>query len=277
MVYHLYGEVFKQIRTQKKLPLSYFQKLGVEKGDISRFERGKTMMGLERIDAMLQEMNVSLAEYELILNHFVSDYHEEFLEELEKFDIQDNQNKLSQLYEEARGSGYKWLAYAVKARQKKLSLSEKEEIKIFLEEVEVWGYFELSLVYFVLDNLKTETLIQIMNIFEKKNRNYLGIFKYRRRIFQIAYRAIVVFVSRGEQKQAKLILKKTGNRNPETIDFYIESLRQMAVGIYKYRFVNSAEGEEEIQIIFETFERLGYKELRVFYEERTQLILQNRL
>lgn len=79
MVNHLYGKVFKQIRTQKKLPLSYFQKLGIDKAVVSRFERGKTMVSIERVDAMLQEMNVSLAEYELMINHFVSDYHEEFL------------------------------------------------------------------------------------------------------------------------------------------------------------------------------------------------------
>lgn len=147
----------------------------------------------------------------------------------------------------------------------------------FFRKIEVWGYFELSLVYFVLDNLETKTLIRIMDVFEKKNCNYLKIFKYRRRIFQIAYRAVVVFISRGEQEQARLILNKTVQRYPDTIDFYSESLRQMALGIYRYNFENSVEGRREILEVFETFERLGSKALRTFYEKRTQLVLQNRL
>lgn len=277
MVNHLYGEIFKQIRTQKKISLSQFQKLGIDKGTISRFERGESMMGLERIDVMLLEMNVSLAEYELILNHFVSDYHEEFFQELEQADIQKNSKKLTLLYEEARSYGYKWLSYAVKARQEKLNFSEKLEVTNFLEEVTVWGYFELSVAYFVLDNLETDMLLQIMGQFANNDKNYLGIFKYRRRIFQIAYRAVVIFVSREEPEQAKLIIDKTSTRRLEIIDFYIENLRQMAVGIYEYRFGELSKGERQIAQVLETFERLGYKELRTFYEERNQSIFQKTL
>lgn len=75
------------------MPLSYFQRVGIDKIGLSRFERGLSMMGFEKVDVMLQEMNVSLAEYELVINHFVPDFQEEFLFEVEEADFaQDEKN-----------------------------------------------------------------------------------------------------------------------------------------------------------------------------------------
>lgn len=73
-----YGKVFKLIRNQKNLPLSYFEKIGIGKSHVGKFERGEIMMAFDRIDNMLQLMNVSLGEFELIVNHNVPDFQNSF-------------------------------------------------------------------------------------------------------------------------------------------------------------------------------------------------------
>ena len=55
-VYKKYGDCFKKLRNQKNLGLSYFSKIGINRANLSRFERGQTMMSFERVDLMLEEM-----------------------------------------------------------------------------------------------------------------------------------------------------------------------------------------------------------------------------
>ena len=143
MVFAEYGEKFRRLREQKGLSLSFFEKLGINKTNLSRFERGKTMMSFERIDMMLQEMNVSLAEYELVLNNFVLDFQEEFLDEIEKANFEFDEEKLHALYHEARDSGYILLALAAKSNIEKLKKFEVDYVLQYLKKVKAHGYFDM--------------------------------------------------------------------------------------------------------------------------------------
>ena len=268
-----YGEKFRLIREQKGLPLSFFAKCNVDKADLSRFERDQSMMSFEKVDVMLQTMNVSLAEYELVINNFVPDFQEEFLFEIDEADFSQDEKKLRSLYQEAKESGYGYLSLAAKARFEQLSRTEIMVVVQFLKKVKVWGYFELSVAFFVLDNLDTETIRDLMIDFEQKNKNYYGIFRYRRRILQIAYRAIVLLCSRGEQDLAKDILALTEKRNRAGIDLYLDNVRQMALGFYDYYFGDKKYGLALIQKGLNVFEFLGQERLKNFYRIRNEHFL----
>ncbi|MDH8063404.1 helix-turn-helix transcriptional regulator, partial [Lactococcus lactis subsp. lactis] len=82
MPYKRYGEIFKKLREQKNFSLSHFSEIGISKASLSRFELGQTMISFERLDSALQEMNVTLAEYEHFINNFSMDYKEEFIEDI---------------------------------------------------------------------------------------------------------------------------------------------------------------------------------------------------
>ena len=96
-MYKKYGDCFKKLRNQKNLGLSYFSKLGIDRSNISRFEHGKCMMSFERIDLMLEEMQVPLSEYELIVNNYMPNFQEFFILELEKAEFIQNRDKIKEL------------------------------------------------------------------------------------------------------------------------------------------------------------------------------------
>lgn len=269
MVHHnkIYGHKFREIRNQKRIPLSFFQRLGVDKSNLSKFERGETMMGIEKLDMMLQEINVSLAEYELAINNFFPDFQEEFIEEIEGADFSENRIRLQQLYIEAYESGYQLLALSAKACCEELSETEKQVVLEYLRQIEQWGYFELSILYFCLDNLATESIFEIMKEFENRGKNHYAIFKYRRRIFQISYRAASLMMVRGEQKRAKMLLDINGSKNRNR-DMYISNLKNLAEGFYVYCFENQKSGLNEIESALEIFEKLDSINLKNYYEHR---------
>lgn len=273
MAYHIYGEKFKEIRNQKQLSLSYFEGVGIDKSDLSKFERGKRMIGFERVDAMLQYMDVSLSEYELIINNFVPDFQEFFLNEVDKADFLEDKIKLQKLYDEAEVSGYRLLAFASKARIKKLNEKEISYVLEKLNKVVAWGYFELSVLYFVLDNLSTVEIRSLFRDIDDKTQNYQEIPKYNRRILQIAYRAIIVLGSRGEQEFTTEIIKRTENRSKSGIDIYIENLRRLTLGVNHYYFENQEEGLKQINKSLEIFTFLEHDELAQYYRNRIKMFI----
>ncbi|AYG01543.1 Rgg/GadR/MutR family transcriptional regulator [Lactococcus allomyrinae] len=267
MPYGRYGKTFKKIRTQKHLSLSYFTDLGISKAALDRFELGRTMMSFERVDAALQEMNVSLGEYEYFINDYALDYQEEILLEITNADIASDSHTLSKIYEEAFSAGYIYLAYAAKSRYMSLTIEEAEKVTDFLYGVEQWGYFELSIFYFALDNLSEREIMHLMQGFWTKNRALYNIFKYRRRILQSAYRAATLLSAKGYKQSAFKILQKSHPRD-QVYDLYIQNVRKMALGFYDYCFENREQGQAQIQGAIQLFAEMDHQDLELYYQKR---------
>lgn len=265
-----YGEAFKTLRLQKQLSLTYFETAGVNKGDLSRFENGKVMMGFERIDLMLQAMNVSLAEYEFLINHHIQDYQDEFFSQLEAADFSQNQDKLKKLYTEALSSGETYLALAVKACLHPLESQACDRIVDYLNKVKKWGYFELSLAYFTLKSLPTSVLLLFFQEFENKCGNYITIPKYYRRIYQIAYRAVIVLSHRKERALAQRILYLTDYPQRDRTDFYIATLKELAEGVVTARFDDPKLGKQQMSDALRLIERLGNDHLLSYYQKEIE-------
>lgn len=271
----IYGYTFKEIRTQKNLSLSFFEPI-VKKTNLIKFERGETMLSIERIDSLLQKIDVSLAEYELMLNHFTHDYKEEFLIELEEADFKHDKVKLQQLLEEADEDVFKWLFLATKSCLSALTSNECKKITEHLQSISKWGFFELSILYFVLDNLEIEDIISIMKEFEAKNKNYYNISKYRRKILQIAYRASALFTLKGYKEISLFILNRTKDRR-ESHDMFISNLRKLTEGYYLYKFEDKVIGEKKIELALLIFEELDETVLKNYYTERLHSFLKNNI
>lgn len=270
-----YGLIFKQIREQKQLPLSFFEKVGVKKSNLSKFERGETMMGFERIDTLLQAMDISLAEYELLLNYFTSSYQDEFLLELEKAEFDLNRERLEKLYNESKGSANFLLSLIAKSKTTTLSSKDVQKIFNYLDKLAHWGYFELSLLQALLDNFLDNTemknIIKIIDVFEDKINNYQEIFKYRRKIYQIAYQAILVFSAKGEYKLAKRIEILTAANDRKEFDFFISNLRNLALGFMEYQLGDKEAAQTKMEQSLYLMEHLGSRELRRYYETKINI------
>ena len=272
MPYRRYGEIFKKLREQKNLSLSHFSKIGISKASLSRFESGQTMIGFERLDIALQEMNVTLAEYEHFINNFSMDYKEEFLEEIILYDIANDRKKLQSLYQEAMKYDSKIMAYCAKSRYERLEQFEADEVAEFLYDIEEWGYFELSIFYLTLDSFSEREIMHLMKQLWGKSKQLYGIFKYRRRVLQASYRAVVLLSSKNARDSARKILQKSYPQD-DFYDLYVENLRNLAHGFYSYCFKDKLLGEKQIQKAIEIFRQVGYEDLANYYQRRYQKLL----
>lgn len=274
MIDKRYGMIFRQIREQKQLPLSYFEKYGVRKSNLARFERGETMMGFERVDIMLQAMDVSLSDYALFYNYYLPDYQEHFLFEIEQAELNLNYQRIEKLHEEIAFSENKLLILSVKSKIKKLTSEEVEFILSYLRRAQHWSYFELTLNQDIVDYINTEEIQELLEVFEKKIGFYYDVMKYRRKVHQIAYKAIFHLCLKSEEALAKKIFSATRRSDEERLDFYISTLRGVALGCIHYCFENKEIGLLEIYHFLDIFEELGSKKLKSYYFEKIQPIIE---
>ncbi len=272
-VYKKYGDCFKKLRNQKNLGLSYFSKIGINRANLSRFERGQTMMSFERVDLMLEEMQVPLAEYELIVNNFMPNYQDFFLLELEEADFSQDFNKIQKLYLEAREAGKHMLSLAAKTRLENITPSEVREIENYLCNVKEWGYFELTLFYFLSDHIAIDQLENLLANFDKRCEKYCRLLKYRRRLLQIAYQSAAIFAAHGERSEAENILEITKKYREMGVDLYAEVLRHLATGIVIFNFEDKDLGREKINCALGALEEFGGLRLKEFYQRRLEKFL----
>lgn len=268
-----YGLVFKEIRKQKKLSQSFFEKIGVKKSCISKFEHGVSMMSFERIYKMLEAMDVSLEEYELLLNRFSPPFMEEFFIELENAELYQKVGKLSKLYDEAIDSSNFFLALIVKSKITSLTSDETQRILSYLYNIKYWGYFELSLLQAILITLGQKDILKVFIIFMERVDNYNNIFKYTRKIFLIAYQFVMILTARGERELAVKILNQTTNSNRTDFDFFISNLRYLAIAFMKFRFGNPEEGMQEINDYLLITKKLGGNFLYIYYRKQIKFYI----
>lgn len=272
MPYARYGSIFKKLRTQKNLSMSFFESYGIQKATIQRFETGQSMMSFERLDVALQAMNVSLAEYEFFINNFQHGYVEEFLEELAHSSIRGNVEQIKKREISALNSGHDLLRITAQSCYKKVPMDEVQEVVSYLYQVENWGYFEISIFYLNLDQFSEKEIMHLMSSFWEKGKDAYGIFKYRRRFMEASFRAVVLLSSKGAKQSADKIMKESYFQK-DAKDVYVQILRKLATGFYEQCFGDMERGKSECEKYLLFFDDLGYSELATYYRQRQDKLL----
>lgn len=222
---------------------------------------------------MLEEMQVPLSEYELIVNNYMPNFQEFFILELEKAEFIQNRDKIKELYSEVKETGNHLLTITVKTKLGNISQTEVKEIEAYLCNIEEWGYFELTLFYFVSDYLNVNQLELLLFNFDKRCENYCRVLKYRRRLLQIAYKSVAIYADNGERKKAENILEMTKKYRTVGVDLYSEVLRHLARAIIIFNFENAGVGEEKINYALEILEEFGGKKIKEFYQNKMEKYL----
>lgn len=267
MVYSKYGHTFRKIREQKKLSLSIFPKIGISKPALSKFERGETMMGFESVVCALQEMGVTLEEYENLLNFYSSGEEEALWEEIEHAAQSEDKKKLEDLEEYTLASGLHFMSLAAKACHSRLNNQEIEEVTEYLYDIDMWSFTELRVFYFTLDTLSPRDISHILRTFFPKGHELFKSRKHRKYFFQICCRAITFFSVRGYQKEAKILLEQLEAHDLAQTMFQ-RNLKNITAGYWTYQFVDPREGRKQVDDGLEILRTTNSLEEFYYYKKR---------
>lgn len=256
MVYKKYGVIFRKIREQKKLPLSIFTKVGISKPALSKFERGETMMSFENVVCGLQEMGVTLEEYENFLNGYTVGEEETLWEEIECAIFQENTKKLKELYNYTREAGFYFLSLVSKLGFNSLESQEIDEITDYLYEIDIWSLSDLRLFYFAMDNINIRDIIHIIGNFFPKGHDLFNSKKYQNYFVRLCCRAVVHLVRLGYQEESRQLLEQM-DIHALVRTMFQQNLKNLTEGYWTFRFKNSAEGKAQMLDSLEIFKKIS--------------------
>lgn len=265
IIYKKYGETLKKLRKQRGFKLADFKHLGVSPAALCKFERGISLLKFDKLILVLEELSVTLSEYENFLNNYCLDVHEFLIQEIIEIMISNKLDKLPNAYEQALNLKEKYLALAIKSKYSELSLEEQETLIDYFEQINLWRYTDLYTLYLSLDWLKISQISFFIEDFLLTHSNVLNSVKHRERVTHIVCHASIIFISKNQTKLSQNLLKHLLDKDYEHTMFTKNAVN-FVTGSWEIKFGEKEKGIELINKSFHFFDLLGYTEVSNYYK-----------
>jgi Rgg/GadR/MutR family transcriptional activator len=253
-----FGKTFRKLRIEKGLTLAEFESLGISKSALAKFEREETSMGFNRVVSALEKMNIGLGEFELRTR-----YKYQLLLEIENAMFNQDVLVLQKIYNKINLVEEPLLKLSVISLLGKLDEDMRDALSEGLRRVTDWGYFELSLLLFVIGELETATISLII---EDATKKYLYTKECRERLLQIIYHAVALFSSRGSKHLAEELLTQSSKLEAQVGEnLHLRMLRLLVEGYYEECYGNKALGIKLEKQILDYLNILGANQLSNYY------------
>lgn len=264
MVYLKYGKTFRDLRIQHEFSLSDFQDLGISKSSLSNFENGKSMIAFDTLDLALQKMNTSLHDYSLIINDGVQDDYISIFTEIEYAYYFNDTKELQRIYEDYREQDeqYQLIAYCAKGLYTHLNADELQQLENYLNGVQYWGIYELSLLANIGHLLNSTFIETISSRLFSSSMTYTKILYYRVLVQRFLYKMILSYSDQNNQPAAKDLLEKSEQLLMPS-DVLDRVKRSFAKSYYTYSFIDSKRGKKEMLELLRCLKKIGATEVRV--------------
>lgn len=277
MIYKKYGNTFRLLRNQKQLPLSNFSSIAPSKSTISKFERGDTMMGFDKVLASLQILGVSLDEFEFLLNGFTLDDSKYLMQEIELAIIERNISRLQELNSIAKDSGLQYIALTAKVYFTSLDEQEIELITDYFFSLDVWLISDLWILSFTITQLDIHDSLHILDKLIADKDNMMRSTTYGYYLVKVICDASLRLIKLGYKDYAKHLLDQIQNSSMIKISthnfMFLRNLFDLTLGCWIFNFQERAKGKNMIEKSLRTFEEIGTSELADYYRNLTQNLL----
>lgn len=274
MIYKKYGDTFRKIRKQKNISLSHFERLGISKSSLGKFERGEAMMGFDRVLIALQELGVSLEEFELYMNSYYLSDSDKILDNLFFACTRGQKEIVSKLSEIASDTiDDPIVRLIIKGILHKLSPDEKERITDYLYNVRFFGNTELCLLFHALGFLSSQEIAYLLDSLILKNKPLLNVPKYRDKFLTITYLALTLLSFSGKKDLVQYFVNCIEVQNLiHTLTN--KNLKNFSKGFWIYLYENVEKGDELMLRSLEVTKNFSSTEAYDYYSKIYAMLTQ---
>lgn len=279
MIYKKYGKTFRILRTQKNLSLSNFSSIALSKSTISKFERGETMMGFDKVLSSLQIIGVSLEEFEFLLNGSTLDDSKFLMQEIEKAIIEQSIEKLQKLNKIAKNVGLDFIALTAKSGYSSLNEEEVEKVTDYFFSIELWLVSDLWILSFMIEQLDVHDSLHILDQLIADKENLTRSALYSHYLVKVICNGAIHLIKLGYKDYAIHLLSQIRNCSmiqTSTHNFmFLKNLYNLTFGYWTFSFQNSSSGKYDIEKSLRVFKEVGTPELYKYYKNIIQTLLKS--
>jgi Rgg/GadR/MutR family transcriptional activator len=246
------GKCFKLLRESKGLSQKEIAGEVISIAQLSRFERGVSNINADTLYQCLENMNVSIAEFQCVCRNYLQNQTLLFQDEVAKAYIEKNTLTLKHYLvkcQQLEASSphqkfYKLNTIIVKAvlqqcdKKEKVAKKDVQFLVDYLFSVEEWGRYELWLFTYSA-SLMTSNLVETFAC-EMINRTqfYQEIPENRRLVNQMLFNVINVCIERSRFSLAFKLLNYADNLKKDETDLFIRNAIKYCRGYYLFKTGN---------------------------------------
>lgn len=273
MTYNKYGITFRKIRKQSGCTLAEFSSIGIPASTLSDFERGKTIISLDKIDSALQLIGSSLSDFDYYLNHYTPTETNLILQEIKKSILFKDITRLRELQSICKETNQNYIYLTIKFLLQEGSLNEKNMLINYLYETKFFGIKELNIFYIIMDYLAPQDILNIIKNLKERGKGMESSDLHYHPLSLVLLEAIIVLSKYGLKKESYHLLERIQVLNLAQTMF-LKNLFHGVEGFWIYCFKNKSEGKEKIQEFLVIQHRAGQPEVARFYQKKFEALLE---
>ena len=276
----VWGEIFWDLRDQRRFNQKDFSEVGLTQSTVQRFERGETMLGIDKLTAALELMGSSISEYEYQVNNFQDSYLEEIYKQVGEARYRRDVKLLEKLYKDARDAGdmFKVAGLAIKSALSdisdiELTSEEKNYLQNHFFSISLWMMTDIYALEFCVLSIDTSLVFSILRDFWSRSGKFENILKYRREILNFGLRGAIRLCKVGDKVNAKNVLDNCKVHMTFETDLFIRNSYAFAEGFYEFTFINHEQGKQKMQKTIDALDFYECTYLAAFYKYYYQKLI----
>lgn len=271
MIYKKYGQIFKTLREQRQLSLTDFSVIGISKSALSKFERGESMMAFDKVTSALQQLDITLEEFELFLNGSSLSESDYLLLEIEQARLCNDYNTLKEIQLLTAEKNLLPLSLSAKASYRKLSLDEIEILMDYFYDLIIPGNQELRIFCLVMDNFQVHSLLKIIDLFFEDRYKILDSPSLKNHFLDACSRAALSLIRQNFRDYSKHLMNRINSllcSDPHNRDLtFYRTLLPILSSFWIYTFEDRNKDQNLFKNSFNTLSMIASPEIVNYYKK----------
>lgn len=286
-----YGEVIREIRTNKGLSQKAIYSNIISKSYAIEFEKGTHDISLRLFEQILERLMMSIDEFYYIYRGYRLSKHDEFLVNYAEAGNRNDFDALIQLYNELlqqKDTSYELFLAEVRSRirllqnfeltnkfDKKVLMAEDIEIiSQYLNNVQTWTLQEMQLFTNTLDYIDYEQKVVLFKILIKSIRKYEAYDRGRAVICVLLTNMIYELIISNEVNYAEVLIEELNHISHHYQEIFFKILYKYYRGILKIKLNEIEEGTRLARLAIEILNELDQPHQAKIFESFLLEVLQ---
>lgn len=282
-----YGKYFKKMRLEKKQTIAEVASGIMSIALLSKFERGLCEITVSKFIKILKRINVTLSEFELIVNNFKKNSLDQLIDSLKEHynnrlydEVELIVSNEFNRWKETGNIRYRYnytmlsiISDDLNDRQT-TSQADIEALTDYLFSIEDWTYYELILYGNSLSAIKTNAMILLSNEVLHKTSYFQNNTTHRRMVIQTLLNTAIVCLLKNELDASQRFQHDVAQLITSETFLYEKNILLYCEGLYLFRKNQCKAGKEKIETALTIFKQLGCHNLATSYSTYFDFIQQ---
>ncbi|WP_314062583.1 helix-turn-helix domain-containing protein [uncultured Vagococcus sp.] len=254
-----YGNFFRELRNEKRMSIIEVSEGILSVGQLSKFERGLNDVSLSKFVKLLNRINITLEEFDLLCNNYEKSNLQQLVKQIRKAYTNRDTEELLRLsneeYSKWQQTGninnrYNYLMISIMNDElndcKTVKDEDVELLTDYLFAIDDWTYYEIVLFGNSISAIPIQTVIILSEEISRKTKFFQSNNEHRKMIIHILLNANLICLLNDKIDQSYQFQQEIDQLINSQTYLYEKNLLMYSEGLYLLKINKIAEGTKKV-------------------------------